>query len=377
MVAKPLAAHIFRGEFPRMDTIEQLCVALGLAGLAGLNLYLTVFVTGMAIRFQWIELASQYEQLRVLGETPVIVIAGVLYALEFFADKVPWVDSLWDSVHTIIRPIGGALIAVKVLGQPEPVFDVIVALLAGSVALATHTAKAGTRLVANGSPEPFSNIALSVGEDAAVVGGLVLIHTHPYLAGAATLLFVAAVVYFAPRLFRVIKARIWLGWKKLKAPADQPFTGELPKRLPADADMLFARVNVPHEEIAWAVPCVSGRAKRIPGSLFGWLVATDRSPGELHFVAKSVFTGVAQTLDLAGYKASHESRFLSENLVLYNSRERKPKFTFVFDRSRRALAIRLVEEIERRLAEVGGGEKPALRDGDDVLVQAGASDSKS
>jgi hypothetical protein len=342
-----------------MNVIEQLCVALGLAGLAGINLYLTVFVTGMAIRFQWIELASQYDQLRVLGEPAVIVIAGALYALEFFADKVPWVDSLWDAVHTVIRPIGGALLAVKVLGQPEPVFDVIVALLAGSVALATHGAKAGTRLVANGSPEPFSNIALSVGEDAAVLGGLVLLNKYPYLAGAAMLLFVAVVVYMGPKLYRVVKVRIWLGWKKLKAPADKEFTGELPARLPSDADMLFARINMPVEEIVWAVPCVSGRAKRIPGSLFGWLIATDRSPGELSFVAKSVFTRVAQVLDLGGYKAVHESRFLSENVVLYTT-ERKPKFTFIFSRSQRALAVRVAEEIQRRLAGAGDREKPAL-----------------
>ena len=83
-------------------------VALGLAALAGVNLYLTVFATGLAIHFHWITLAPQYQSLEVLGNPWIISIAGVLYFLEFFADKIPWVDSIWDAVHTVIRPIGGA-----------------------------------------------------------------------------------------------------------------------------------------------------------------------------------------------------------------------------------------------------------------------------
>src|SRR5205809_8064775 len=153
-----------------VDRLNLLSVALGLACLAGLNLYLTVFATGLAIHFHWIVLAPQYQSLAILGQPIVITISGVLFLLEFFADKIPWIDSIWDAVHTIIRPIGGALLAIQVLGHSSPALTVIVALLAGGTSLIAHTAKAATRLASNTSPEPFSNIGLSLGEDAAVLG---------------------------------------------------------------------------------------------------------------------------------------------------------------------------------------------------------------
>src|SRR5215471_14975067 len=140
-----------------MERLDLLSVALGLAALAGVNLYLTVFATGLAIHFHWIALAPQYQSLEILGNPWIITVAGILYVLEFFADKIPWVDSIWDAVHTVIRPIGGAFLAFQVLGHPDPVFGVIVGLLAGGTTLVAHTAKATTRLTANTSPEPFSN----------------------------------------------------------------------------------------------------------------------------------------------------------------------------------------------------------------------------
>ena len=165
-----------------MERLDLLSVALGLAALAGVNLYLTVFATGLAIHFHWITLAPQYQSLEVLGNPWIISIAGVLYSLEFFADKIPWVDSIWDAVHTVIRPIGGALLAIQVLGHPSPALTVIVALLAGGTSLLAHTAKAATRLASNASPGPLPNIGLSLGEDAAVLGGLTLVHFGPLLA---------------------------------------------------------------------------------------------------------------------------------------------------------------------------------------------------
>jgi hypothetical protein len=202
-----------------VEKLDLLAVALGLATLAGINLYLTVFVTGLAIHFHWITLAPQYQSLEVLGSPWIITVAGVLYFLEFFADKIPWVDSIWDTVHTVIRPIGGALLAIQVLGHPSPALTVIVALLAGGASLVAHTAKAATRLASNTSPEPFSNIGLSLGEDAAVLGGLALVHFNPLLALAIFLLGIAAFFYFAPRILRAMKAKIWLAWKKINLPA--------------------------------------------------------------------------------------------------------------------------------------------------------------
>src|SRR5438046_10717716 len=125
-----------------MEKFDLLAVALWLAALAGINLYLTVFVTGLAIHFHWITLAPQYQSLEILGNPWIITIAGILYFLEFFADKIPWVDSIWDAVHTVIRPIGGALLAIQMLGDSSPQFTVRLVLLAGGTSLVAHTAKA-------------------------------------------------------------------------------------------------------------------------------------------------------------------------------------------------------------------------------------------
>jgi len=204
-----------------VERLDLLSVALGLAALAGVNLYLTVFATGLAIHFHWINLAPQYQSLEVLGNPWIIGIAGVLYLLEFFADKIPWVDSIWDAVHTVIRPIGGALLAIQVLGHPSPVFTVIVALLAGGTSLITHAAKAGTRLASNTSPEPVTNIGLSLGEDAAVLGGLTLMHFNPLLALIIFLVAIGIFFYFARRILHSIKRKLGMAPKKLDEPADR------------------------------------------------------------------------------------------------------------------------------------------------------------
>ncbi|MGA0112070.1 MAG: DUF4126 domain-containing protein, partial [Chthoniobacterales bacterium] len=113
-----------------MEILQLLGVAVGLSSLAGLNLYLVVFLTGLAIRFDWINLAPQYVRLEVLADPWILGVSGVLFAMEFLADKLPWVDTAWDAVHTAIRPVGAALLGVLVLGDGHPVFNVVVGLLA-------------------------------------------------------------------------------------------------------------------------------------------------------------------------------------------------------------------------------------------------------
>jgi hypothetical protein len=267
-----------------VEQLNLLGVALGLAALAGINLYLTVFVTGLAINQHWITLSPQYQSLEVLGTPVILIVAGVLYVLEFFADKVPWIDSAWDAVHTIIRPIGGALLAIQVLGDSTPTYEVLVLLLAGGTSLVTHTAKASSRLMVNTSPEPFSNIGVSLIEDAAVFGGLALIHYNPVMALAIFGVVVLLFLYFAPKIIRAMKAKIWLVFKKLNIPADggQPII--LPSTLPGRLGEIFTQDNILHETIAWAVPCLSGRGRRIPPNLHGSLVATNEEPRKLVFV---------------------------------------------------------------------------------------------
>ena len=330
-----------------MERLNLLAVALGLAALAGVNLYLTVFATGLAIHFHWITLSSQYQSLEVLGNPWIISIAGVLYFLEFFADKVPWVDSIWDAVHTVIRPIGGALLAIQVLGRPGPAFTVIVALLAGGTSLIAHTAKAATRLASNTSPEPFSNIVLSVGEDAAVLGGLALVHFNPLLALIIFLAGIGAFFYFAPRILRAIKAKIWFAWKKLNGPADRNLPVQLPVTLPTQLASVFNHENVLSETIAWTARCISGRGRRIPANLFGALVATREEPRKLVFVTRKL----ARTIDLEGSVVDHEPRFLFENLVIAPGAGKGPRHSFMFPRSDAALVQRIVHELRERLLE--------------------------
>jgi hypothetical protein len=165
-----------------MNLIDQLGIALGLATLAGLNLYLTVLVAGLAVRFEWVALSSGFGDLAALGNPWVIGVAGTLFLIEFFADKLPFVDSIWDLVHTAIRPAGGIALALAALGDMHPVATVVAVLLAGSAALSTHGTKSGLRAFLNLSPEPVSNSVASVTEDGLVLGGLGLIALSPVLA---------------------------------------------------------------------------------------------------------------------------------------------------------------------------------------------------
>ncbi len=333
-----------------MDRFNLLSVALGLACLAGIDLYLTVFVTGLAIHQHWITLSANYQSLEVLGQPWIIAIAGVLYLLEFFADKVPWIDTAWDTVHTIIRPIGGALLAIQVLGHHSAVMDVLIVLLGGSASLITHTAKASTRLAANSSPEPASNIGLSIGEDLAVVGGLALLHVNPIVAVSIFILGIAAFVYFAPKIFRSMRAKIWLVLNKLNAAADVRRPAALPIALPSRLGPIFSKQNLLGETIAWAVPCVSGRGRRLPANLFGALVATNEEPHKIVFVARKNWGPFSQAIDLEGTSVAREPQFLSENLVIVPSEGRGPKYSFLFTRSRGPLVELIAEDLRTKLA---------------------------
>src|SRR3954452_9557693 len=137
-----------------MDLITTLGRTLGVSFAAGVNLYATVAILGLSQRFGWVHLPEQYH---AFNHDWVSGAAVVMYFVEFFADKIPYVDTVWDVVHTAIRPVGGALIAATTLGDSSPAMQGIVALLGGTVAASSHLTKTSTRAVANASPEPFSN----------------------------------------------------------------------------------------------------------------------------------------------------------------------------------------------------------------------------
>lgn len=165
-----------------MDLISLIGTAASLSLLSGWRVYLCVLATGIAMHFGWIALPEHLQGLQVLSSPWVIGAAGLGVVAEFLADKVAWIDSLWDAVHTAIRPVGGALLALAVVDANDPTWQVVTLLLGGGAALMGHAAKAGSRAVVNASPEPFSNVVVSTGEDVTATGLVVAAIASPVLA---------------------------------------------------------------------------------------------------------------------------------------------------------------------------------------------------
>lgn len=196
-----------------MDTIALLGSALGLSFVAGMRLYATVLAVGLGVRFGFLNLHQSLQGLSVLAHPAVLTTAGVAFLAEFVSDKIPWFDSLWDSVHTFIRPLGAALLGAAALGDLDPTLRTVLALACGGVALTSHASKAATRVAVNHSPEPFSNIGLSLAGDVAAPAGVWLAINHPLIMFG---LVIVALVIFAIlarwmwRMFRFVLSRIGL-----------------------------------------------------------------------------------------------------------------------------------------------------------------------
>lgn len=203
-----------------MGTIEALSLAMGTAWTSGINLYATVAALGIANQAQLIRLPPD---LQVLSHPAVIAIACIMYVIEFFADKVPYVDSGWDVLHTFIRVPAGAILAARFLGDMNPALELLAILAGGSIALAAHGTKAATRLAINASPEPFSNWIASVTEDITVFGSIWLMFNHPVIMIIFVLGFFALLVWIVPKIFRLAKRGFQALRDKMRgAKPDQP-----------------------------------------------------------------------------------------------------------------------------------------------------------
>ncbi len=350
-----------------METLELLGVALGLATLAGINLYLTVFAAGLAINMGWISLAPHYEKLAILGDPVIVALAGVLFFVEFFADKIPWVDSAWDTLHTVVRPLGGALLAVQVLGQSNPVFDVAIGLLAGSVTLGAHSIKAGTRLAVNASPEPFSNVALSVTEDVAVVGGLALTALNPVFMLAVVVFVLSLGLYLAPKVWRSMAMRSSLLFNRIARPRPAGVADALPAELSPNAHMAFKQARPEERTVSWALPAFVRRAPGLKSGFYGWLIGTREHPGVITFVPRTGIARHVQDFDVSGFDVALEDRLLSERLTLYAG-NRKDRLVFVFHAHQGPQARRLRDILRRSLAGNSRTESP-----DELTVAASVS----
>ncbi len=190
---------------PALGIVEILGVAASMSLLAGWRLYLVVLATGIAMRTGAVPLPEHLAGLQALANPWVMGVAGVGAFCEFFADKVAWLDSIWDAVHTVVRPLGGAMVTLAVVDPGDPATQAIAFLLGGGGALLAHGGKAGARAVVNTSPEPVSNIAVSSVEDVATVGLLYLAYEYPYAAAAIAVLLLAltiALLLLARRIIR-------------------------------------------------------------------------------------------------------------------------------------------------------------------------------
>ncbi|MGZ8270978.1 MAG: DUF4126 domain-containing protein [Methylophilus sp.] len=186
-----------------MDAISSFALASGLSWASGIRLYATVFIVGLLAKYQWISIPASLE---ILSNPIVIGVAGFLTVIEFLADKIPYIDSAWDSIQTFIRIPAGALLAMAAINSSDPLIATLSALLGGSLTSMTHATKAGSRVLINTSPEPVSNVATSFGEDGLFLTGGWLALMHPTIFIGVLLIFVLMMFWMLPKVWRGIKS---------------------------------------------------------------------------------------------------------------------------------------------------------------------------
>lgn len=213
-----------------MEAISLIALSMGVAWASGINLYAAIFMLGYLGSSGQIVLPAE---LQVLSDPMVMMAAAVMYCVEFFADKIPGVDSGWDTLHTFIRIPAGAILAAGAVAEIGPVAEITAALLGGTLAAATHTTKAGSRLLINTSPEPVSNWTASITEDLMVIGGLWLALNYPLVFVSGLIVFIAGMVWLLPKLWRLLKKLFqligsWFGLCKSPDLSKSALKGDLP-----------------------------------------------------------------------------------------------------------------------------------------------------
>ena len=202
-----------------MTAIQLIALASSVSLLAGWRLYLVTLVTGLAMKFGWIALPEQLHALDVLASNWIIAIAALGTLAEFFADKIAWVDSAWDAIHSVIRPLGGALLSMAIIDSGDPGWQVASFLLGGAAAFTAHAGKAGARALVNASPEPFSNVVVSAAEDVTTAGLLALAIANPIAAALIAAILVILSLWLVLAARRALKGLIESG-RRLKRPIE-------------------------------------------------------------------------------------------------------------------------------------------------------------
>jgi len=255
-----------------MEVIAQLGSLLGISFISGINLYATVAVVGLCVKHGLVQ--GLPPELNVLAHDGVIFVAVCLYMIEFFMDKIPGLDTLWDTVHTLIRPLGGAMLALMQVGEASPAMEVIVFLLGASLAAAAHVTKAGTRLLVQASPEPFSNVLLSLTEDVAAVGYAYLSLAHPTWTFFVTLVCLAVILVVLPFLFRTIRMLLGALFFRIRALVVPVEPAAASDGLPFHWDQFFENVKHPGEQVIWTAKAYAAKIPSVPRAAGIQLVVT-------------------------------------------------------------------------------------------------------
>ncbi|MFP5213849.1 MAG: DUF4126 domain-containing protein, partial [Acidobacteriota bacterium] len=245
-----------------MEIIAKLGSLLGLSFISGINLYATVAVVGICAKFHLVGgLPPEFD---VLANDFVIFIAIVLYVLEFFIDKIPGLDTLWDTLHSLIRPLGGAMMALIQVGDASPATQVVAFMVGASLASMAHATKAGSRLIINTSPEPVSNILASLTEDAGAIGFSYLSLAHPQLAFFLTLAFVGIIAMLMPLIFRTVRMLFSAILFRLKCFIQRDAPWEAVRSLPYRYDECFESVREGDEDLLWTGKTFAVKVPKVP-----------------------------------------------------------------------------------------------------------------
>jgi hypothetical protein len=331
-----------------VSSLQLIGSTLGLSLLAGIRLYATVLAIGLIMRFNLFHPPAALDDLRILGNKWVLLAAAVGCICEFLADKIPWFDSVWDSAHTFIRPVGAALLGATALGADNPVARTLIALACGGVAFTGHSSKAATRLLINHSPEPFTNVALSFVEDAAVPVGVWIALKHSYLSFFIVVVFLAVFAWLAPRIFRSIrlewKSFVALSLKFLPGETDSvPLTAALPKPLDPRFGMVLQPLPREYgERLGLNVPppaahCAAGRGVSGLFHSIGYLCVL---PEELVFITRRLFRWRTHRIRIPAIAASQFLRGMLLDTLSIQTEGREEVFDIFKVATRSAYANR-------------------------------------
>jgi hypothetical protein len=321
-----------------MGALQTLTTVLPLSLTSGINLYATVLIVGLSIRFGWVD--NVPSGLDALGSWPVIVVAGVLYVIEFLVDKFQFVDNLWDLAHTFIRPVGAAMVGTAAIGQASPVVTAVGALVAGGVALASHSSKAGSRMTLNvvSPAENISNIGVSVAEDAGVGVLAFLALKHPLVATAIALVILVLIIIFLPRLMRWTWFTLRSIFARLK--------GFVRKVSQSDTLPTAHLALLGHQKPDLAARC-SGQSIKGANGRTGYVSVIGET---LHFTFDRLFGNRAWSLPLADVVAAYfRHRTLMDVIEIHyqDARQKSRVARFVFMKDRGPLAEQLADRLAR------------------------------